>query len=194
MDPATAALSDIKLLGQPKAPPVQERGWKDTVTMYPGEVTRIVATFDREGLYVWHCHIVSHEDHEMMRPYYVGSPVPPWPYMSASAGQIELGAPVVGPASGAGREALRVEVYPNPFNPQISMRFELKAAGRVEAAIYDVGGRLVRRLADRNYPTGTQALQWDGTSDNGEAVSAGVYFLRMRAGGAVETRRLVMIK
>jgi hypothetical protein len=40
--------------------------------MYPGEVTRIIATFNREGEYVWHCHILSHEDYEMMRPYYVG--------------------------------------------------------------------------------------------------------------------------
>ncbi|GAB4168411.1 MAG: multicopper oxidase domain-containing protein [Geothermobacteraceae bacterium] len=57
-----------------------ERGWKDTVIAYPGEVTRIRAKFDKEGLYVWHCHIVEHEDNEMMRPYYVGpianSPVP----------------------------------------------------------------------------------------------------------------------
>ena len=36
--------------------------------VYPGEVTRVVATFDLAGLYVWHCHILEHEDHEMMRP------------------------------------------------------------------------------------------------------------------------------
>lgn len=40
--------------------------------MYPGEVTRIIARFDRPGRYVWHCHILSHEDHEMMRPFHVG--------------------------------------------------------------------------------------------------------------------------
>ena len=39
--------------------------------MLPGEVTRLVARFDREGRYVWHCHILSHEDHEMMRPFEV---------------------------------------------------------------------------------------------------------------------------
>jgi FtsP/CotA-like multicopper oxidase with cupredoxin domain len=55
------------------APPLpSEAGWKDTVIAFPGEVTRIRATFDKEGLYVWHCHIVEHEDNEMMRPYYVG--------------------------------------------------------------------------------------------------------------------------
>jgi FtsP/CotA-like multicopper oxidase with cupredoxin domain len=40
--------------------------------MFPGEVTRVIAKFDIEGLYVWHCHILSREDHEMMRPYCVG--------------------------------------------------------------------------------------------------------------------------
>jgi spore coat protein A len=42
--------------------------------MNPGEVTRLIARFDRPGLYVWHCHILEHEDHEMMRPYRVLSP------------------------------------------------------------------------------------------------------------------------
>jgi spore coat protein A len=37
-------------------------------------VTRLIARFDRPGLYVWHCHILEHEDHEMMRPYRVLSP------------------------------------------------------------------------------------------------------------------------
>ncbi len=45
-----------------------ESGYKDTVTAYPGEVTRIRARFDIVGLYVWHCHIIEHEDNEMMRP------------------------------------------------------------------------------------------------------------------------------
>jgi spore coat protein A, manganese oxidase len=46
---------------------------KDTVVAYPDEITRVKATFDRGGLFVWHCHIVEHEDHEMMRPYRIGS-------------------------------------------------------------------------------------------------------------------------
>jgi spore coat protein A len=53
-----------------------ETGYKDTVLAYPGEITRVKARFDRRGLYVWHCHIVEHEDNEMMRPYHVG-PIPP---------------------------------------------------------------------------------------------------------------------
>ncbi len=55
-----------------RPPEPWEAGWKDTVIMYPGEVTRVKALFDMPGLYVWHCHILSHEDNEMMVPYCVG--------------------------------------------------------------------------------------------------------------------------
>ena len=53
-----------------------ETGRKDTVIAYPGETTRVKARFDLPGFFVWHCHIVEHEDNEMMRPYHVG-PIPP---------------------------------------------------------------------------------------------------------------------
>jgi spore coat protein A, manganese oxidase len=53
-----------------------ENGWKDTVIAYPGEVTRVRATFETPGQFVWHCHIVEHEDNEMMRPYRIGPPQP----------------------------------------------------------------------------------------------------------------------
>ena len=57
----------------PARPPERwETGFKDTVIAYPREITRVKATFDLAGLYVWHCHIVEHEDNEMMRPYRVG--------------------------------------------------------------------------------------------------------------------------
>ncbi len=63
--------ASIDLQGQPRPPAAGEAGWKDTVQVPPGEVVRIVATFNRPGLYVWHCHVLSHEDHEMMRPFVV---------------------------------------------------------------------------------------------------------------------------
>ena len=61
------------LTGAVRPPEPTEAGWKDTVIAYPGEVTRLNATFDIAGLYVWHCHIVEHEDNEMMVPYCVGN-------------------------------------------------------------------------------------------------------------------------
>ena len=58
--------------GDVRGPEPWESGRKDTVIAYPDEITRVRAHFDRPGLFVWHCHIVEHEDHEMMRPYRVG--------------------------------------------------------------------------------------------------------------------------
>ena len=59
-------------VGDPRPPEAWESGFKDTVTAYPGEVTRLKAKFDTPGQFVWHCHIVEHEDNEMMRPYRIG--------------------------------------------------------------------------------------------------------------------------
>jgi FtsP/CotA-like multicopper oxidase with cupredoxin domain len=59
--------------GDVRPPEAWETGRKDTVIAHPGEITRIRVEFDLPGLYVWHCHIVEHEDHEMMRPYVVGA-------------------------------------------------------------------------------------------------------------------------
>jgi FtsP/CotA-like multicopper oxidase with cupredoxin domain len=56
----------------PREPEPTENGRKDTVIAYPGEVTRVRMTFGPGGQYVWHCHILEHEDNEMMRPYRIG--------------------------------------------------------------------------------------------------------------------------
>ncbi len=56
-----------------------ETGYKDTVIAYPGQVTRIRAQFNTPGQFVWHCHIVEHEDNEMMRPYRIGPEQPGQP-------------------------------------------------------------------------------------------------------------------
>lgn len=58
----------VSLVGNPVPPNSNESGFKDTVIAYPGQVTRLRVRFDIPGLFVWHCHIVEHEDNEMMRP------------------------------------------------------------------------------------------------------------------------------
>jgi FtsP/CotA-like multicopper oxidase with cupredoxin domain len=60
----------------PVGPEPWETGFKDTVIAYPGQVTRVRLKFETPGQFVWHCHIVEHEDNEMMRPYRIG-PVQP---------------------------------------------------------------------------------------------------------------------
>jgi len=64
---STDGITVTALQGQPRGPDANEAGWKDTVRMNPGEVTIIEAKFDVPGKYVWHCHILEHEEHDMMR-------------------------------------------------------------------------------------------------------------------------------
>jgi len=65
-------LENIVADGNVRGPDASEETRRDMVMALPGEITRIKMTFDKAGRYVWHCHILSHEDHEMMRPYHVG--------------------------------------------------------------------------------------------------------------------------
>ena len=71
-----AVVQPITLDGNVTLPNPWETGFKDTVIAYPGQVTRVRGQFTHPGQFVWHCHIVEHEDNEMMRPYRIG-PVQP---------------------------------------------------------------------------------------------------------------------
>ncbi|MGH3391911.1 MAG: multicopper oxidase domain-containing protein, partial [Actinomadura sp.] len=59
--------------GRARLPEPWERGFKATVIAYPRQITRVKAEFDLPDRYVWHCHILEHEDNEMMRPYQIGT-------------------------------------------------------------------------------------------------------------------------
>jgi hypothetical protein len=68
---------EIVPLGNPVPPPPQEAGWKDTVQVGPNEIVRVIAHFENyTGLYAYHCHILEHEDHEMMRQFQSVAPTP----------------------------------------------------------------------------------------------------------------------
>jgi len=65
-------IGELRYIGPPAPPTPAEAGWKDTASAPPQMVTRIIARFEGyAGRYVWHCHILEHEDNEMMRPYEV---------------------------------------------------------------------------------------------------------------------------
>ena len=76
LDEDGEVVQPIQLTGSITPPEPSENGWKDTVIAYPGQVTRLRLQFTNPGQFVWHCHIVEHEDNEMMRPYRIG-PVQP---------------------------------------------------------------------------------------------------------------------
>jgi spore coat protein A len=89
---ATGVMTNFKLTGQLALPAANEMGWKDTVQMYPGTVTTIVAKFDLPGKYVWHCHILEHEEHDMMH----------WLVVLPPAAAMSVGSPVVAASTTTG--------------------------------------------------------------------------------------------
>jgi FtsP/CotA-like multicopper oxidase with cupredoxin domain len=79
LDEDGEVVQPVQLTGTPTPPESWENGWKDTVIAYPGQVTRLRLRFVNPGQFVWHCHIVEHEDNEMMRPYRIGAVQPGQP-------------------------------------------------------------------------------------------------------------------
>ena len=84
-------------------------------------------------------------------------------------------------------------VYPNPFNPSVTVRFDLDRPRNVEIAIYDVSGRLIRRLGD-DFRAGTHEVRWNGRDEAGSNVATGVYFLRVMSEAWQDHRKVVLLK
>jgi len=101
-----------------------------------------------------------------------------------------------GIATGAiGNSAALDRVSPNPFGGQVKLRLTLAHPGPVEIVVYDLGGRIVRSLANGAWFTaGEHTLSWDGRCDSGASSSAGVYFVRAQAGGDRFVRRVVKVE
>jgi hypothetical protein len=211
------------LQGAPMPALPNEQGWKDTFIMYPGEVTSVIVRwtptdagatgnnyfdFSPDGGhgYVWHCHIIDHEDNEMMRPYTV--------IANGPAGRLD--APVyagyqsVHPAGGAlvasmakaasegpGQLSSRAlpesysleQNHPNPFNPTTEIRFQLPAESHVSLVVFNSRGQKVATLIDAEAPAGEHSVRVDASS-----LASGVYFYRITAGSFTEMKKMVLIK
>lgn len=84
--------------------------------------------------------------------------------------------------------------HPNPFNPNTRIQFSVPRRTRVQLRIYDLAGRLVRTLDDREREPGLHEVVWDGRDTRGVRVASGVYFCRLEAGGSVDAKKLVLLK
>ena len=84
--------------------------------------------------------------------------------------------------------------WPNPFNPQTTIGFDLPRAGAVELKIFDVLGQSVQTLVAEVLPAGGHQVVWDGLDGMGARVGSGVYFYRLQAGEEVQIRRMLLLK
>jgi hypothetical protein len=86
---------------------------------------------------------------------------------------------------------LGVKAYPNPFDNSISIDYNLANSTYVSIFIYDMAGKLVKKLQQGEQEAGEQQVVWDGTNENGASVSKGTYHYSMRANGALYSGRIV---
>jgi len=187
-----------------------ERGWKDTYIVNPEEVatfairfapTDIPITARRSSLlysfdpskgpgYVWHCHIIDHEDNEMMRPYSVIAS--PARHGSQYAGNLKSG--TISDGLTAQENVLNNNFvfsldqnYPNPFNEVTEIRFSLPESLHTRLTLIDQQGRTVKVLIDNVAPAGNNTVKINGTG-----LAKGIYFYQLTAGTNVETKKLII--
>ena len=89
--------------------------------------------------------------------------------------------------------------YPNPFNPETWIPYQLSEPADVTVSIYSADGKLVRMLALGNQPMGiyesrNRAAYWDGRNEFGEPVASGIYFYTLTAGDFTATRKMLIRK
>ena len=84
--------------------------------------------------------------------------------------------------------------YPNPFNPVTQIRYDLREDALVKITIYDMMGRVVRTLVNKQQNAGYKSIRWDATNNAGSAVSAGLYLYMIQAGDFRHTRKMVLLK
>jgi len=88
--------------------------------------------------------------------------------------------------------------YPNPFNPETRIRFDIPNVQgekvRVQVAIHNLFGQLVRTLVNEDRAPGSHEVSWDGRSDAGQVVPSGAYFYTVRVGEFRETKKMLFIR
>jgi hypothetical protein len=97
--------------------------------------------------------------------------------------------------AGVGAASLRLgNAVPNPTTSDAQIHWSLGAPATVMLSIHDASGRRVRLLASGPFPAGQHTTRWDGRDENGTSAASGHYFYRIEAGGAQETKRLLLLR
>jgi len=84
--------------------------------------------------------------------------------------------------------------FPNPFNPETTIKYTLAEGADVHLRIYNIVGQVVRTLVAERQSAGRYQVRWDGTDDRGMTVSSGIYFYQFSAGKFQDVKRLMLLK
>ncbi|HOH47272.1 MAG TPA: FlgD immunoglobulin-like domain containing protein, partial [Candidatus Cloacimonadota bacterium] len=102
---------------------------------------------------------------------------------------VSNGDPVVTPAGIA-----LIGNYPNPFNPNTTIQFNMDKAAPAMVSIYNQKGQLVKDFNISAAEKGLNNLHWNGTDNSGKLVSSGVYYFRLKSGSYSSTKKMILMK
>jgi hypothetical protein len=91
-------------------------------------------------------------------------------------------------------ENILYQNYPNPFNGESVIKFYLKQKMDASISIYDILGRKIKNLSEREFNPGYHSLTWNSLNNNGEEVSSGIYFYELKAGDFLKRKKLILIR
>ena len=94
----------------------------------------------------------------------------------------------------SGEPLIQAQSYPNPFNPQTEITYNLPEDSYVKLTVYNIQGQKVKSLVDEYQSAGTRNVVWDGRDESGESVASGIYLYRIEAGPHEVTNRMVLLK
>jgi hypothetical protein len=98
------------------------------------------------------------------------------------------------PPAGLPRTFRLGQNYPNPFNPTTMIEFSVPERADVQLDIYNILGRKVETLVDREMAAGDYTVQWDGTNQSGQSVATGIYLYRLTTGDHTASRKMLLLK
>lgn len=84
--------------------------------------------------------------------------------------------------------------YPNPFNPSTTIQYEIPKPGKVEVKIFDINGRLVKKIIRQNQQAGLQKVIWNGQNKSGVKVASGFYVYTVKFENAILSKKMILLK
>ena len=84
--------------------------------------------------------------------------------------------------------------YPNPFNPNTTINFALQQSGKIELVVYNLKGQKVKTLAEDTFAKGEHQVIWNGIDVEGNAVSSGMYFYKLKSGSYSVAKKMLLMK
>lgn len=165
-------------------PPLNEQGRKDVVYVRSQETVRFITKFEDFSNdpvpYMYHCHMLTHEDDGMMGQFIV-----------VDSSKVSIGDELITTIP----ESISIDsVYPNPFNPGTTIKYGINNTGLVDISIYDIGGRLINNLTNIHQQAGQYSVKWNGTDMSGSSVPAGIYISKVSLGNESKSVKLMLLK